>query len=697
MPDQDDYRPPRGARHSAPAPAAPRPGVGERISQDLGRGAAWVGHKAWDVTLEGVRQGAAHPAEFAPFGFGAALYAAALGDQDAPALSVPMVVTALAVAGYLLYRRHRERGESPAWRETLRRAYYAFVYAASIATLCMGGALTPRDPAVLEMIGAATLAAGGAWWTRARRTGAPADETPEADEPDAEPVEEVDLTDLEALRAQIQAWWQAKVTPTAPKRGFIPGSAILDLNVDEHASRLHVQLDGDEMDFSELEQRRKRLASSRGTSKFNVQVKKVPDEREDQAIITIFHRNPLPELVPFPGPSIDLATGCAVVGRCDDLSPALIRFWEPGSGTWHELVCGASGSGKSRYLDQALINERHCLDEYGRHLIVSWIMDPQNGQSLPDWQDRVDRFARTPAECMAMLEEVRAEMFARNLHLAQKKWTDAQDRERTGVSHFTPSADMPILSVTIDESPTLLADPRFKDIIKRILGMARKCGIRLRLVTQIPSISELGNDFNIRPLIAAMCLVCLRTVDAITGGAFPGLPGDPKKDLPEFFPDGSRTFGLGYILGAVKAAMFRTFALDENVVYDWATAGTTAHLIPLAAKPGAGSDAPAAAPTARLADHRVAESSEAAPEPGPVGTARQLIRAYFAHHPGPTTSGTLVAELGLNNSTVSQALRREVEDGRLTRITHGVYAPAGTDPGMWRDQDDTQDDQPAAA
>jgi len=70
-----------------------------------------------------------------------------------------------------------------------------------------------------------------------------------------------------------------------------------------------------------------------------------------------------------------------------------------------EVVVGCSGSGKSRYLDEALLCERHALDAHGRHLIVSWICDPQEGQSLPDWQDRVDRFARGPVEGLAMLED----------------------------------------------------------------------------------------------------------------------------------------------------------------------------------------------------------------------------------------------------------------------------------------------------
>jgi len=413
-------------------------------------------------------------------------------------------------------------------------------------------------------------------------------------------------------------------------------------------------------------------------------IERWPDQREDRAKITVFRKYLLQENLPYPGPVIDVETGCATVGRCATGTPARLRLWLPKSGAWHEIVCGASGTGKSRYIDEALIAERHCLDGNGEHLVVSWICDPQEGQSLPDWQDKVDQYARNAAESLALLERAYAEMLARNKHLANVEWIDRNGNKRHGLSFFEPSAELPLLSLTIEEAPNLLINPRFKWLVEQILKMGRKCGLRLRLVTQVPSIAELGNSFTIRPLLADMSVVCLRTREAITAGAFPDLPGDPRQ-LPKQFPDGSETFGLGYIGGADAPSLFRTFALDEVVVFEWASRGTTAHLVALATAADQAEAESAAAAAAANPPQAEPQDTAGMPESAGVGNARQLIRAYLAEHPGHVTSGTLVHALGLNPSTVSQALARDLAVGKVQRITHGVYAAPGTDAGLWRD------------
>lgn len=675
-----DYRPP--PRRTTPAAAA-RAGVGDRLADELGAlaraGANRAGHAALDLTAAAVRGAATHPKEFAPAAAGGAVFAAAEGAAHAPALGWPLAFTALVLASYLLYRR--DRRAAPA---LMRRAYYALAYTAALVYLGAATAQSPTAPLALDILAAGALTTSGTWWARhlrrRARTSAPRSER----DPYA------------ALREEITAWWAEKAVPE--RGGFAPGSRLLDVRADALAAYLDVQLDADRQSYDDLTSLavQKRMAAQRGTSRQMIDFELWEDQREDRAHITLFTKNLLEENVAFPGPAIDPTTGCATVGRRANGQPARIRFWQPKSGTWMEVVVGCSGSGKSRYLDQALLCERHATDPNGKHLIASWICDPQEGQSLPDWQDRVDRFARGPVEGLAMLEDAFAEMIARNKLLSQVKWRDGKGREHTGLSYYDPvvyaalGIDLPILSITLDEAPMVLAHPRAKWLVERLLSMGRKCGIRLRLVTQVPSIAELGNSFTIRPLLASMSVVCLRTDDAITGGAFPKLPGDPRL-LPERFPDGSATFGLGYILGADRPAKFRTFFLDDNAVFDWADAGSTAHLTPLAtaadtaeAKAAQTQDAaPAGAASGTAAARDAAEQGETPA----VGSARELIRAYLAQHPGHVTSGALVTELGLNPSAVSQALRRDVDAGRILRVTHGVYAALGTDPGLWADTD----------
>ncbi len=667
-----DYQPP--PRRTAQAPA--RGGVGDRIADYAAErakaGATWAGHTALDLTVAGAKAAAHHPKEFAPPVAAGILFGAGDAASHEPAIGWPMLFTALVIAGFLIHQRGQRDAHG-----ILRRAYYALAYTAALVWLTTAAVLSPTDPFALEMLAAATATASVSWWARhlRRRERLAAEPAPEQDE-------------FAAVRAEITAWWNENA---ATDRGFAPDSRLLGVRADGLGAYLDVQLDAKRQSYDDLASliTLKRIAALRGTSRQMIDFERWDDQREDRARITIFTTNVLQENVPFPGPAIDLDTGCATVGRRINAKDAHLRIWQPKSGTNMEVVVGCSGSGKSRYLDQVLLCERHAKDPLGRHLIVSWICDPQEGQSLPDWQDRVDRFARGTVEGLAMLEDAFAEMIARNKLLSQFKWFDDKGREHKGLSYYDPKEyarlgidDMPILSITIDEAPMVLAHPRAKWLIERLVSMGRKCAIRLRLVTQIPSIAELGNSFTIRPLLASMSVVCLRTDDAITSGAFPKLPGDPRL-LEEQFPDGSKTFGLGYILGADRPSKFRTFYLDDNAVFDWAEGGTTAHLTALAT---AADQAEAESAAAAAAANPTPGEPQDAPEPVGVRSARELIRAYLADHPGHVTSGTLVHELGLNNSTVSQALARDTAAGKILKVTHGVYAAIGTDPGLWREE-----------
>lgn len=677
-----DEQPAATRRRAQQHAADGRGGVGERINAELAALGRRAGHASLDLGVAGVKAAARNPREFIPGAMSGVLFGAADGASAEPAIGWPLVFTALAIAGYLLHRHNKHAAPG-----VLRRAYYAVSYLAMLTYLSAAATLSPADPLAVQILAAGGATASAAWWARhlRRRERVAALAEPEISDEERE---------LARLRAEVHAWWVEK---GAGDRGFAPGSSILGpVEVNEIAIRLDVQLNAERQTFDELvaPHPRKRMAATRGVARQLIHVGRWDDQREDRARVTLFRKYLVQENVPYPGPSIDTATGCTTVGRCADGSPALVRYWMPGSGTWHEIVAGGSGSGKSRYLDQALIAERHALDEQGRHLIVSWVCDPQEGQSLPDWQDQVDRFARNPVEALALVQRAYAEMLARNKFLASVKWVDEKGRERTGLKEYDPAKlaklgiYLPILSLTLEEAPMLLQDARIKRMVEDMLKMARKCGIRIRLVTQIPSIAELGNSFTIRPLLAFMSVVCLRTTEQITGSAFPNLPGDPRQ-LEETFPDGSPTFGLGYILGAVKPALFRTFFLDDLVVYDWATEGDTAHLDEslyqayMRSKQGDRSQGDDAEDLDADSDADDDTPPSRAPDTPAVGNARALIRRYLETHPGHVTSGILVADLGLNPSTVSQALKRGVAAGEFQRLKHGVYAAIGTDPGLW--------------
>ena len=253
---------------------------------------------------------------------------------------------------------------------------------------------------------------------------------------------------------------------------------------------------------------------------------------------------------------------------------ALWRLWAYGSGAVHDLIAGTTGSGKSRFLEQLLAEARHS------GLVVTWLIDPQGGQSLPVWMDRVDWSVRSTDEGLEVLRTAHEVMLARSKYLANLRWTDDKGRARRGQDSFTPTKSMPLLWIVVEESPELFADhpKEAARLVESIGKMGRKCGLKLTLVSQVPSVEQLGGSSTIRSMVSSGNIACFRTSDRVSGGmAFAGsMPGDPSK-LPRELPDGSSSAGLGYISGSgTRSAIMRAYYVDD--VVEWATTGTPATL-----------------------------------------------------------------------------------------------------------------------
>lgn len=384
--------------------------------------------------------------------------------------------------------------------------------------------------------------------------------------------------------------------------------------------------------------------------------------KANRARLLIIRNNPLHRPILWPGPHLlDPGTGIAPIGIYADEESVPYRFYRPGSGPQHDLISGSTESGKSRLIDQLLAYERHS------GFMCSLVIDPQRGQSVPDWKDNVQAFAGDLPSGLDLLRRVEQEMYARNELLADVEWVDGKGRTRKGVDHFDHRHPAIVLlglklwCLTVEEAHDLLKVKEAADIVQRLVAMARKCGIKIRLVTQVPLLSSLGGRMEIRDAVASGNVIVLRTANGLTGQvAFNGtIPVQPHQ-LPKQWPNGLTTSGIGYTLGAAtRSAMMRGHFVEDP--YHWATTGTAAKLTWLPTPGEAVAPPPAAV---------VAEPASGARD---AGCRAAVLKALEA---GPSKRGDIIAATGFSVSAVQKelgALVAEVPALVRKTDTHGEY------------------------
>lgn len=198
--------------------------------------------------------------------------------------------------------------------------------------------------------------------------------------------------------------------------------------------------------------------------------------------------NVLAEVRMWRGPDVsnDWDHGRSTIGRFDDGEPIVYGWWNE-TGALHDLISGCTGSGKSETVAQLILNSLH-----SNGLVLDWVGDPQGGQSYGALKNKVDWFARDKAEITLMLLAAVKEMLRRNDVLSnadQKTWR--------------PTRDMPLLVITLDEVQSYIDDPVILNLVERLVGQARKCGIKMRLITQIPAAYNLGGSTYIKEQLKA--------------------------------------------------------------------------------------------------------------------------------------------------------------------------------------------------
>ena len=491
---------------------------------------------------------------------------------------------------------------------------------------------------------------------------------PEAPEADAGPAP---LSDTELWAATLGA------------KGRLAGSRLsLPLEI-RNGTKYTLRLRRGEQDTSDVFGMTKKIASLFGRPVTEVYPERLADGREHEVTVTLLRTNTLATVRRWDGEGIDPATGLAVVGDFPDGDPAHFRFWSPRNGAEQSVVVGVKGSGKS-YLLHLLLSAAVTSEVP----VIPIVLDPQQGQSLPDWRGQVT-YARGVPECLAYLRAFEAGMTARSDYLAELTWTDEDGYERPGMDFYDPVlSGLPLIFAVFDEEHLVLGDPKYGTEAQRIVGnlvkLNRKAGGHLMIVSHTLLLSQLG-DMTLRAMVVGGNAVALRTGEALSGGII-GLEADPKL-LPRTFPDGSETHGLGYIVGPDNRPdspmRVRLVPNPRKVAVDAAAREMDAvfgdafrrcldqqRITPRTAA------TPAAAPLAAVPDDDAPEGRTASDAILAVlaGAGTELERGEICNRAGSMATDTWGRPKPFRMRAVADALKALTEAGRIDRPRTGFYA-----------------------
>lgn len=313
-----------------------------------------------------------------------------------------------------------------------------------------------------------------------------------------------------------------------------------------------------------------KIASTYSVTKAMVSL--VPDgQDENRCALFVQKASVIGETVPWTGPSsVNAETGLAPMVKYVDGTYGMYEIYRPGWGCPHEIFIGTTGAAKSSALELVFAIDRWAQYK-GQGLVADFLIDPQQGQSFGAFaEDLAAPVASTADEAMMLARAFRREMLRRNKYLSRKRWIDGKSRERRGMKWWNPLVEGPMLFLTIDEAHEFLAIREFAALITAGGRMFRKCGMKLRVATHTPLLTDLGGSMALRDMLTGGFVWCGRTANGLSGPtAFNGrLPADPKT-IPEI-P------GAAFILSAreKKPMLSRTMCgpiNDENEpdLYDY--------------------------------------------------------------------------------------------------------------------------------
>jgi hypothetical protein len=557
-----------------------------------------------------------------------------------------------------------------AWRKGwlhFRAWYFAGALLAGAGWFAAVTRLSAAAPMPI-ILGAVTLAGSIAWWVKCRRR------EPEVVEPSVEIDDRIE-----------------RFVAAAP--GFLPaGTAMRDLqdverddDRDGEPDRLGwsciIQLPkGSRETWRSIAAARANLAAIWGVPEDAIEVDLTEDRVPDRArVMVLDRRNPSHEVNYYDGSWHVLKDGCYPIGVYPDGTRSYQRLYLPKSGPVHSLFSGDSGSGKSRGMSAAITQAAMT------GLCVPFVADPQGGQSIPAWAGRQGKavwIADNEQEIRIMVDALIKLMRSRSQRLARREFLDEDGIPRVGLDYFDPEdvPELPIIDFYLDEAKDVLDDREVGDKLEKAARMFRKTGMRMTLGTQYPSIEDLGNKMGLRNQLRAGNVVSYKLGTGVGKTmVLPDWAPNPA-DIPEIGENGEHTKGMNFTSTSAPGGNRATFQRTTYLKNEHKWADIAAERIPELPKEDqdAMGDAWYQRWERREAYLRGDVVVDMAPrvEVEPVNQkAGDRIVEYLKEH-GTTRSGVIATALDLPLPTVSKALKRLAEAGRVVPGRYGEWDAA---------------------
>lgn len=477
---------------------------------------------------------------YAPFGVTTLLWAGATAGHASTRFAQVVAVAApvIAVVLWWVWARRRTREQRRALRSRTR--YTTAVFVAALAwflTAAQFGAGGWRGMTLwLGMV-----AVMQPYW-RARRIPVP----PPRDEIPAEVVEEVLVGDV------VEKWEQR----VAAKGKSLPGSTLVNHRQVKNGDVWDIRLKPGEQTTQQAISALIIVVSALEPRTLDqVVIDRHPSGSLALATLTVTTGHPLNATLHHPGAKAAWfpKLGKIQIGVHPDGEPALWSLCLPGYGMCHGFLLGGTGSGKSTLLTNLVASAAHS------GYVTIWAADiGKKGASFPAVAEHASWLATEVDEFILMLRAAKTLVETRGTLL-----------DLRGLDLHVPSPAEPGVLLVLDEMSSLLAGhERAREATELLEAIARKgrfAGIGVVGADQTLNLDKtFGNSDAIKSQMFMHNVWVGRTQSQVQVGLIPNLEGVDPRQIPDTFPDGSLTQGLGYLIGGRTAPCRGWFTPPER-------------------------------------------------------------------------------------------------------------------------------------